>query len=129
MARSFQSQFNLNGLDLWSSGSGPLYRRLASALRTAITNGDLTIAELLPPERVLATQPKLSRSTVGEAYESLDAERLVEPGQGSGTRVCAAASRRSTGIASTLNRNVLFRRIIDRPGGTIDLTGAYLLEP
>jgi DNA-binding transcriptional MocR family regulator len=133
VARSIQSQFDLNGLlhrlDAWSSGSGPLYRGLANALRTAITRGDMSVGELLPPERVLARYLKISRSTVVAAYELLADEHLLERRQGSGTRVCAAPSRTSLGIAGTLNRNVLFRRIIDRPGGTVDLTGAYLLEP
>jgi DNA-binding transcriptional MocR family regulator len=135
MASSGQSQFDLNGLlqrlDVWSVGSGPLYRRLADAVRTAITNGDLSVGELLPPERVLARQLKISRSTVVAAYEILTDEHLVERRQGSGTRVCATPSRPAPlkGLPGTLNRNTLFRRIIDRPGGTVDLTGAYLLEP
>src|SRR5579859_272505 len=134
MASPGQSQFELNGLlqrlDVWSAGSGPLYRRLADAVRTAITQGDLSVGELLPPERLLARRLKISRSTVVAAYEILTDERLVERRQGSGTRVCAPASRPAApSLPGTLNRNTLFRRIIDRPGGTIDLTGAYLLEP
>lgn len=133
MERSNQSQFDLNGLlrslDVWSQTSGPLYRRLASAIRTAITRGDLAVGVPLPPERILARQLKISRSTVVAAYEILTDEHLIERRQGSGTRVCAAPPQRGSGLSSTLSRNVLFRRIVDRPGGTIDLTGAYLLEP
>jgi DNA-binding transcriptional MocR family regulator len=133
MARPQQSQFEANGLlqrlDLWSTSAGPLYRRLAAALRTAITNGDLTIGERLPPERVLANQLKISRSTVVASYEILVEEGLLTRRQGSGTHVSSAPPRRGSGLPSTLNRNILFRRIIDRPGGTVDLTGAYLLEP
>ena len=133
MARSKQSQFDLNGLlhhlDVWSTNPGPLYRRLATALRTAITNGDLTIGEQLPPERLLAKQLKISRSTVVAAYEVLVDDGLLERRQGSGTRISSAPTRRGNGLSSTLNRNIVFRRIIDRPGGTVDLTGAYLLEP
>src|SRR5579864_4562549 len=133
MDRSLQRQLASNGLlqrlDAWSDGSGPLYRRLANALRTAISRGDLTVGELLPPERILARQLSVSRSTVVAAYELLQDERLLERRQGSGTRICSAPPRRGNGLASTLNRNTLFRRITDGPGGTIDLTGAYLLEP
>lgn len=135
MARSQQSQFDTNGLllrlDAWSSGAGPLYRRLANALRTAINHGDLTFGEQLPPERVLASQLKISRSTVVAAYEVLVEEAMLERRQGSGTRVSSQAtpSRRGNGLTSMLNRNTVFRRIIDRPGGTVDLTGAFLLEP
>jgi DNA-binding transcriptional MocR family regulator len=133
MARSFHSQFDVNGLihrlDAWPNGGGPLYRQLANALRTAIRRGDLSVGELLPPERILARQLKISRSTVVAAYELLVDERLLERRQGSGTRVCSAPVQPGAPLSSALNRNILFRRIIDRPGGTIDLTGAYLLEP
>ena len=133
MDRSLQRQFDANGLlqrlDVWSTADGPLYKRLASALRGAISRGDLTVGEVLPPERLLARQLAVSRSTVVAAYEILRDEHLLERRQGSGTRIRSAPPQRGTGVASTLNRNTLFRRITDGPGGTIDLTGAYLLEP
>jgi len=133
MARMFQRQSDTNGLlqqlDAWSGGGGPLYQRLAAALRTAIARGDLPIGELLPPERVLARQLAVSRTTIATAYALLCDEELLERRQGSGTRVRSAPPQRGGGLPGTLNRNTLFRRMTDRPGGTIDLTGAYLLEP
>jgi DNA-binding transcriptional MocR family regulator len=132
MARAENSQFATNGLlhrlDVWSAGSGPLYRRLAIALRTAVARGDLSIGDVLPPERVLARQLKVSRSTVVAAYALLQDEHLLERRQGSGTRVSSAPPQRGN-LPGTLNRNTLFRRLTDGPGGTVDLTGAYLLEP
>ncbi len=133
MDRSLQRQLDANGLlqrlDVWSSTDGPLYRRLASALRLAISRGDLTVGEALPPERTLARQLAVSRSTVVAAYEILREEHLLERRQGSGTRIRSAPPQRGNGLASNLNRNTLFRRITEGPGGTIYLTGAYLLEP
>jgi DNA-binding transcriptional MocR family regulator len=134
MDRSFHSQLDANGLiqllDAWQ-GSGPLYRRLAAALRAAILRGDLGAGQLLPAERLLAQHLAISRSTIVTAYELLRDEGLLERRQGSGTRVLASPTppRRNGGPASGLNRNTLFRRITDGPGDTIDLTGAYLLEP
>lgn len=132
MARALQRQSDENGLlqrlDAWPSGRGPLYRRLASALRAAIAAGDLPLGELLPPERILARQLAVSRSTVVAAYALLCDEQLLERRQGSGTRVRSAPPRPDSGLPSALNRNVIFRRITDGPGGTVDLTGAYLLE-
>ena len=133
MDRALQRQSDGNGLlhrlDAWASGSGPLYRRLAAALRTAIARGDLPVGELLPPERILARQLAVSRSTVVAAYALLCDEQLLERRQGSGTRVRSAPPRRGSGLPGALNRNTIFRRMTDGPGGTIDLTGAYLLEP
>jgi DNA-binding transcriptional MocR family regulator len=133
MARAIQRQSETNGLlqhlDAWPGGGGPLYQRLASALRTAIARGDLPVGELLPPERILARQLAVSRSTVVAAYALLCDEQLLERRQGSGTRVRSAPPRRDSGLSGALNRNIIFRRITDGPGGTIDLTGAYLLEP
>jgi DNA-binding transcriptional MocR family regulator len=133
MARSIQRQLDQNGLlhslDAWSGGAGPLYQRLANALRGAITRGDLGLGVQLPPERILARQLAVSRSTVVAAYELLYDEHLIERRQGSGTRVCSAPAQRANGLSVTLTRNTLFRRIVEGPGGTIDLTGAYLLEP
>jgi DNA-binding transcriptional MocR family regulator len=106
-----------------------LYRRLASSLRTAIARGDLSVGELLPPERILARQLAVSRSTVVAAYALLCDEQLLERRQGSGTRIRSAPARRGGGLPGALNRNTLFRRLTDGPDGTIDLTGAYLLEP
>jgi DNA-binding transcriptional MocR family regulator len=130
-----QGQFAQNGLvhllNAWSDGDGPLYRRLADALRSAIARGDLSVDQLLPPERVLARKLALSRSTVVAAYEVLRDEGLLERRQGSGTRVRStpAPTQRAPGPSIALSRNTLFRRMTDGPHGTIDLTGAYFVEP
>src|SRR3990170_213899 len=83
-------------LGRWSAGSGPLYRRLADALRTAVARGDIPAETRLPAERVLAHALNVSRSTVVNAYDLLYAEGLVFRKQGSGTWVAsqsAAAAR------------------------------------
>src|ERR687885_2856379 len=92
MDRHVESQFDLNGLVVtlgpWhASGRGPLYQRLADALRAAVLRGDVAPGALLPPERVLAQQLAVSRSTVVAAYDLLRADQLIESRQGSGTRV------------------------------------------
>jgi DNA-binding GntR family transcriptional regulator len=48
----------------WSTRTGPLYRRLAEALRAAIERGELPMGTRLPPERVLARLLDVSRTTV-----------------------------------------------------------------
>ncbi len=77
-----------NLLGPWSStGSGPLYRRLANALRGSITRGDLPAGTQLPAERLLATALNVSRTTVVAAYETLRVEDAIERRQGSGSYV------------------------------------------
>src|SRR5918911_2041964 len=127
MAGYVQSQLSQNGPELvgreqrqlddlvavlstWSTGHGPLYRRLARAIRAAVERGDLPAGAPLPPERRLAPKLSVGRGTVVAAYELLRQEHVVERRQGSGTRVVdsgarptrrAAATRGSAGPASS----------------------------
>ena len=149
MARPFHSQSAPNGPILESTGvapevvnslldwavrPGPLYQRLADALRAAITRGDLPLGTRLPAERQLAEHLLISRSTVVAAYEMLSSQELVERRQGSGTRVQYRApqprgAQPRRGLGRSLSRNAFFRRITDAGAEeTIDLVGAYLLS-
>lgn len=69
----------------WSSNTGPLYVKLASAIEDAIDRGNLTPGSRLPPERSLALALRVSRTTVVAAYAELRDRRRVERRQGSGT--------------------------------------------
>jgi GntR family transcriptional regulator/MocR family aminotransferase len=64
-------------MELELSGAGPLYRRLAQALREAIRTGRLSPGEALPSSRALAADLGLSRNTVVLAYHSLEAEGFL----------------------------------------------------
>ncbi|WP_007025960.1 GntR family transcriptional regulator, partial [Saccharomonospora iraqiensis] len=55
----------------WSSGEGPLYRKLADALGRAADEGALAVGQRLPSERELARSLAVSRATVVAAYEDL----------------------------------------------------------
>jgi DNA-binding transcriptional MocR family regulator len=113
----------------WSTGSGPLHRKLAAALAAAIERGDVAAGERLPAERVLARTLAVSRSTVVAAYDHLRAEGWLESRQGSGSRVRWAApvgrSRPVPGLGDT-SGDVIFRRLIEGPGTTISLAAAIL---
>ena len=71
----------------WSERAGPLYRRLAEALRATIEAGEIDVGTRLPPERVLARQLAVSRTTVVQAYDLLRSDDWLESRQGSGTWV------------------------------------------
>ncbi|QXC60247.1 PLP-dependent aminotransferase family protein [Aquihabitans sp. G128] len=82
----------------WSEqGHGGLARRLAQALRGAITGGVLPGGTRLPPERQLAALLSVSRSTVTAALDELRAEDLLASRQGAGTEVIGRADPGSTG--------------------------------
>ncbi|MGZ8585846.1 MAG: GntR family transcriptional regulator, partial [Actinomycetota bacterium] len=75
-------------LDGWTSASsGPLYRRLADAIRAAIRRGEMPSGTRLPTERALAIELSVSRSTVVAAYDLLRGDGWLESRQGSGTWV------------------------------------------
>jgi GntR family transcriptional regulator/MocR family aminotransferase len=78
-------------LDVDGQPPGPLYARLAGALRTAIRSGAVPAGSMLPPSRLLAADLRCSRWTVTEVYQQLVAEGYAEARVGSGTRVTGRA--------------------------------------
>ena len=63
------------------------YREIVADFAARIHRGDLPPGTRLPPERQLAAQLGVHRSTVTVAYDELAADGLVERRQGSGTTV------------------------------------------
>lgn len=113
-------------LGRWSAGSGPLYKRLADAFRTAIARGDITSGVRLPPERHLAHTLNVSRSTVVSAYDQLYAEGLVTRRQGSGTWVAPAqaSSVRRSHLHEVWVPQAALRTIVDNPGNVVPFTAS-----
>ena len=77
----------------------PLYSHLVSLLETAIARGELPSGTRVPPERTLAQQLKISRTTVVSAYRELEARGLLRGYVGRGTFVCAAPEPEGTPFA------------------------------
>ena len=73
------------------SGETKLRRLLpsevAAQIRAKILDGSFAPGDRLPPERELASQLHVNRSSVREALKKLEELRLVDIQQGSGTRV------------------------------------------
>jgi DNA-binding transcriptional MocR family regulator len=109
----------------WTAGRGPLHHKLAEALRAAILGGDLAPGVRLPPERVLAAQLAVSRSTVVAALDRLRSEALLVSRQGSGTRVSPDVRRPvGDGTVPGGKGHAVFRRLVEGPGDTISLACA-----
>ena len=109
----------------WTTGPGPLHRKLAEALRAAILAGDLAPGVTLPPERVLAAQLAVSRSTVVAALDRLRSEALLVSRQGSGTRVSPDVRRPvGDGTVPGGRGQAVFRRLVEGPGDVISLACA-----
>lgn len=124
----------LSGLGDWvSRGSGPLYLRLAAALRAAFQRGDLPAGSTLPPERSLAVALAVSRGTVMAAYDVLRREGLLASRQGSGTWVRPDVARPLAVVddvpAAALRTRRLTGRLVERRSGVIDLALAAPADP
>jgi DNA-binding transcriptional MocR family regulator len=111
----------------WRQAEGPLSRRLAAALRAAVERQELLPGTRLPPERLLAAQLGVARTTVSAAYQALERNGLVERRQGRGTHVAgeegAPADYRAAELTTSLQRNILFRRLGHKQQEIIDLVG------
>jgi len=124
----------VGALGKWTSGDGPVYRRLARALEAAIDRGELGPGSRLPSERALSAALALSRTTVVSAYEELRAAERVESRRGSGTRVRGSAVR-GPGLrlredpSGSFRRHPVYRSLVDGPGDTIEFLGAHLPAP
>jgi 2-aminoadipate transaminase len=77
----------------------PLYGHLVSLLEAAIAKGELPSGTRVPPERALAQQLKISRTTVVSAYRELESRGLLRGYVGRGTFVCAAPEPEGTPFA------------------------------
>lgn len=72
-----------------TADSRPLWTQVADSLRDAITRGDLTPGDRLPPENELAVTHGVSRQTTRQALEQLTSEGLLVSGRGRGRTVRA----------------------------------------
>jgi len=121
-------------LGSWADGSGPVYQRLAEAIRASIERGDLPPETRLPSERRLAERLAVSRTTVVSAFQQLRSGQWIESRQGSGTSVRAAprghlAMRLKEDPAGSFRRHPVYRSLVEGARGTIEFLGAHLPAP
>lgn len=100
----------------WSSGTGPLYRQLAVALRAGVERGALEPGRRLPSERALAALLSVSRGTAVAAYDQLVADGAVERREGSGTFVIGAGA---LALPPGREGSALVARLVERSTGDV----------
>ena len=73
-----------------NSGGVPIYEQIVSQIKGMILGGTLKEGDPLPSMRALAQDLRVSVITTKRAYESLEAEGLIESFTGRGSFVAAA---------------------------------------
>ncbi|MGX8013918.1 aminotransferase-like domain-containing protein [Mesorhizobium sp. ORM8.1] len=106
-----------NWLPDLSSGSGPLYQRLADSIESDIDKGVIDAGAKLPPQRDLAYDIGTTVGTVGRAYQLLRERGLVSGEVGRGTYVLAQQSQAAT--PEFTEPAVQGTRYVDAPSGKL----------
>lgn len=100
--------FNLN-----RDSKEPLFRQLVRQIESRILSGEWPLHMKLPPERALAFQLGLHRSTVTAAYQELAAQGWIGKVQGSGSRVIAMPEQGASSV--TIDWNQYWNKRADNP--------------
>lgn len=74
----------------------PLYVQIAEGLIDRIESGELAPGDRLPPERILSSSLGVTRVTLRQALQLVEAEGLLERRQGAGTFIAAPKIERTT---------------------------------
>jgi GntR family transcriptional regulator len=84
------------------------YARIIAEIEGAIASGELEPGDRLPPERVLATEHGVSRMTVRQALQALEARGLLERtiGRSGGSFVAQPKLERALGAFSGLSEQL-----------------------
>ena len=128
MALNNGSEGFVHWLGQWHRGEGPLYARLAKAIRTGIGGGTIPVGSRLPAERVLADALAVSRTTVATAYRILEEEGWLERRRGSGTRVKLRSDLRGAEAPTgPLSQRAAIETLLGELEDTVDLTVAGFL--
>ncbi|QPC93418.1 PLP-dependent aminotransferase family protein [Mesorhizobium sp. INR15] len=106
-----------NWLPDLSSGSGPLYQRLADSIESDIDKGVINAGAKLPPQRDLAYDIGATVGTVGRAYQVLRERGLVSGEVGRGTYVLSQHT--SDVKTEPMARDEAGTRYMDAPRGML----------
>ena len=102
----------------WAENPGPLFRRLARSIASAIERGALPDGTRLPSERVLSGVLAIGRGTAVAAYDVLVADGLLERRRGSGTFVAVTDQPM---LPEGREGSALIHRLVERSDPGVDL--------
>lgn len=102
-----------------SSGSGPLYVRLADSIERDIFSGTIPVGEKLPPQRDLAYDLGVTVGTVGRAYGLVRERGLVSGEVGRGTYVLDRSTPMPQSARESLSDAVDGTRFYEAPAGKL----------
>ena len=72
----------------------PIYEQIVDQIKTLIRNGELKENDILPSDRTLSKELKISSLTVKKAYDNLESEGFTVTVHGKGTYVAATNTER-----------------------------------
>lgn len=75
-----------------NSSDKPIYEQIASQIKAAIMNGQLTSGQMLPSIRGLANELRVSVITTKRAYSDLEEQGFIETVQGKGCFVSGGST-------------------------------------
>lgn len=109
-----------------SSGTGPVYVRVADSIETAISHGVLPPGTKLPPQRNLAFDIGVTIGTISRAYALVHERGLVAGEVGRGTYVLDRSHTMPTVQTDPITQALSGTRAIEAPSATIrfDTTAA-----
>lgn len=132
-ALSYNAEVTANNSKLPGQDQGPLYLRVARALRHEIVDGAYSTGARLPTEDELCRRFGVSRYTVREALRRLREDNVVASRQGAGTVVVAGRGQKDAYAQDTMSVNDLVswaagKRLEIESLGVISLTEALALR-
>jgi len=121
-------------LGVWANKSGPLHRQLADAIAQAIDRRDLLAGMRLPPERTIAKDLAVSRTTVVTAFDRLKASGHLDARQGAGTWVAKQSRSMESrvpdnNVIASFGVRRLLRATSQEIPSLIEMAAASFFEP
>jgi len=109
LSKSTQTITPFSSIRIDKDVSTPIYQQIAEAVGLLLVSGVLPPGYVLPPERVLCAQFRISRMTLRQAMSLLDREGLINSRRGVGTVVTYSRMRKQQQEALSFSEEIRAR--------------------